>query len=513
MTEHKEGFSPETLDEQLEHPLENLSLAEVRLVDELYKNYRDTWERSAAVLDHAWERVVQNQRPHPAQACLNRHIPAFAQRGKQLERISSMPKKQKSKLTVPFSTLAAILLVALVVGGLAIVRQAHTQTGGQRAWSNATPSPTLAPTFGKTIYTARGNYWGGVVWSPDSRRIASLNNGELQIWDATTGGDLLHVPVPANTNRIAWSPNSQLIAVNTGQEILFVNGQTGAIERHFAPPAGGISITGMGSPYLSATLPTSGDSPLGDLVWSSDGRFLATDEANPATGAQQLLILNVQSNRVTYTLPIAGENLGDFAFSPDGQYLAASLVSQTVPTPASAYLIQVWKIATKQVVFKQPGSGSLAWQPGSHNLVYTRFSPLREGGSSATLELWNVLTSRELNHYATNAFGEVVWSPDGRYLAYAYAGTVTTNAIVILNPASGQQVYAYKGPNQSGAGFLELAWSPNGRYIVSVQEYNNPSEQPTSTRKVNITSEQGGVITTTIGNGSDSNLIEVWIVM
>jgi WD40 repeat protein len=510
MTEHTEGFPPEMLDEQLEHPLENLSPAEVRLVDELYKNYRDTWERSAAVLDHAWERVMQNQRTHPAQTRTRRHIPAFAQRDKQLERLSSMPKKQKSRLTVLFSTLAAILLVALVMGGLALVRQAHTQTGSPRATSNVTPSPTPAPAFGKTVYTAPGNYWVGISWSPDSKRIASLNNGELQIWDATTGGNRLHVTVPTDTNRIAWSPNSQLIAVNTGQEILFVNGQTGAIGAHFAPPAGGVSIIGTSSPYLSATFPASGDSPLGDLAWSPDGRFLATDEANPATGAQQLLILNVQSNQVAYTLPIPGENLDDFAFSPDSQYLAASLASQTVPTSANAYLTQVWKIATKQVIFKQPGGGDLAWQPASHNLVYARFSSLKEGGSSANLELWNVLTNQELNHYTTNAFGEVVWSPDGRYLAYAYAGTVTTNAIVILNPSSGQQVYAYKGPNQSGAGFLDLAWSPNGKYIVSVQEYNNFAAQPTSTAKVKITSNKGGVITTTIGNASDSNVVEVW---
>jgi hypothetical protein len=176
MAEHEEGFTPEMLDEQLEHPLDSLSPVEARLVDELHRHHHDTWERSAAVLDHAWERVMQNQSLHD-QKHQSRHTPAFAQRNRPLERISSMQKKQKNRLTVFFGTFAAILLIAFMVVGLVIVQQnQHTQVGSSIP-NKATASPTPVRVFGKTIYTASGSWGEDISWSPDSTRIASLNNG------------------------------------------------------------------------------------------------------------------------------------------------------------------------------------------------------------------------------------------------------------------------------------------------------------------------------------------------
>jgi WD40 repeat protein len=178
-----------------------------------------------------------------------------------------------------------------------------------------------------------------------------------------------------------------------------------------------------------------------------------------------------------------------------------SLSSQTVPTPPNAFLTRVWKLATRHVIFQQPGGGNPVWQPGSHNLIYARYSPKTEGGSTATLELWDVLANRKLNHYVENVFGQIAWSPDGRYLAYAAFGTPTTNAIVILNPINGQHIYTYTGPDQSGRAFFALAWSPDSKYIASEQENDLHRTPPAS---------PGGVIIS--NKPANASLIEVWTV-
>jgi WD40 repeat protein/serine/threonine protein kinase len=55
-----------------------------------------------------------------------------------------------------------------------------------------------------------------VAWSPDGERIASGASGEVKVWDASTGAEVLSYQVPGDITQLDWSPDGKSLVV-TGQ--------------------------------------------------------------------------------------------------------------------------------------------------------------------------------------------------------------------------------------------------------------------------------------------------------
>jgi len=98
-------------------------------------------------------------------------------------------------------------------------------TGRAVAWSPAGEIVAVGATAGwfrfykadegKLPHTAHGHKQQatGIGWSPNGRRIAtSANDGQVKIWDAATGVNLISLPCDANVTCLAWSPDGRQLA-------------------------------------------------------------------------------------------------------------------------------------------------------------------------------------------------------------------------------------------------------------------------------------------------------------
>ncbi len=76
-------------------------------------------------------------------------------------------------------------------------------------------------TFG-TQHVTRGvpSPWNSVAWSPDSKRIAVAGNGDVQIWDAGTAGNVSYYGYHGGTaHDVSWSPGQKYIVVSAGTTV------------------------------------------------------------------------------------------------------------------------------------------------------------------------------------------------------------------------------------------------------------------------------------------------------
>ncbi|MBA2286335.1 MAG: PD40 domain-containing protein [Ktedonobacteraceae bacterium] len=529
MKHDRDFFTPETIDEQVEQIAQEASGAHLlpaeqlprsfqvaeSLVSDLQRHYHAEQVQDVASLERSWKRISSRVGGRQGQTHLTDKQPVTtdiqrfpSERTRPMQKnLSERPKQ--GRFFQSLSTLAAVLFIGLLVGGLLVVLNAThrgTQTGSRNVvvTQTATATPMPAIHFGHTVYTTPPDsmgFQGGLSWSPDSKRVVTYGVAHgVQIWDATTGAHKVTVSIPnSSIANVAWSPNSQLVALTTYTQIMLVDGQTGVVKHTYSAATARIDSSASG-PYLSIMMPISSGVGYRAVSWSSDGRFLAVSVSAGPNGTIQ--ILNVRTGVVASTLPIPGNYVAEeVIWSPDGKYIAASVFNtepgnSTVPQD-QLQMIWVWNAATHQVVFKHTGGNgvgeSLAWQPASNRLAFVEWIAQKGGGLTTSLAIWDVPTNTQVKHYPVAASSTLAWSPDGKYIAYVgYStpvvgsgnGTPTPkpgnvaptptpmvnsavpNQVVIIDASSGQQVYVYKGHQQN---ISELAWSPDGKYIVSAE--------------------------------------------
>jgi WD40 repeat protein len=333
------------------------------------------------------------------------------------------------------------------------------------------------------------NFQFGLVWSPDGKRLAVLNQENVQIWDAATGGHLLTIPasgeLPVN-DHLAWAPNGQWLAIVNNSAILIVNAQTGAIIHQFPNSFLAESQPVSLGPYLSALFPVSGGGVnISGLVWSPDSHFLAVTTASNIASARHFFILNAQTGTVVHHFPETASNWITVAsWSSDGTYLAA--VVMNAGSQSEEEMAWVWNLSTYQVVFQQklgtfsPGvillGNELVWQPHSDNLALAE--GVRAGQDSSSIALWDVAHHRLIKSYTQANTNLLTWSPDGKYLALVVqamhvdlskrpAQVTTKQEVVALDVQSGQRTVVFQ---QTNSYIAVLAWSPNGKYIATGPE-------------------------------------------
>lgn len=476
-----EIFTPEDVDEQIDRQLsllwkEQAGQPGASVVQRLHALYEEDLCSTA----HVWERLVPQAGERGLAERQIERLPALSQEGTLLEmpRGADPSRRQKRQSSstgqIPFgrrvSLLVAVLVMIVLVGSLVVVLHEIPPH---------LPAGTGGHTPGQTVYSMAPGpedpLFEDLAWSPDSRRVAALRINGVQIWDATTGGNLVNVHLPADMLRtliMAWSPNGRWIAISgMGTEIAIADARTGALVHQYSVESVAESLPATsGSFHLSALLPASGLARnVSGLVWSPNSQWLAVT-IDGYYAYRDFSILDAQTGALVHHFTDdTGENFIDVAsWSPDGKYLAASVMRST--RTSFQMMVWVWEMSTYQVVFKQNGDGDagglfehgdqIVWQPQSDNLAFAAGRP------NPTIALWDVARNKLLKQYNVASFGLFAWSPDGTYLAsVSYPNQpMSDHRIVVIDVQSGRQVYVY---TQHNSRLAALAWSPDGKYIVS----------------------------------------------
>jgi WD40 repeat protein len=469
MQDPENDFSPLLVDQQIDYPTTSLPHGEAHLIHDLQAMYD---QENNTAIDRVWMRLTYQQpetRAFPQSRQSAKNISPIKQRDTNPVQRAREPR-QASAFVRRLSLLAALLVVTLLVGSLTLV---FTLTRG----GTATGMPfNPASGWGKVAHVQimRDFGFNGLAWSPNNKRIAASNRtavsgNYVRIWDAITGQHPVNVPVANFVNTISWSPNGQQVAITTGQNVIIVDGQDGRVLHTFTPQLQPSAFASSGVVLLSSRFPTSGGPEFRDVTWSPDGTQVAASFFGDYTGSS-VLVWNLQNGALDFRLPTKSDNgIEGISWSSDGKYIAADIFLPG-PDPLSQSGVVVWNVTTHQMVL-QKNIGSLpdvnmavAWQPGTQNLAQIGVVKSGSGYTTAIL-IFDGTTGKMLKKLVVPVSDVLIWSPDGKYLAYTSPANLEKgNTAQILAASNWSIVYTYKNDTNS---INELAWSPNGHYIAT----------------------------------------------
>jgi WD40 repeat protein len=231
----------------------------------------------------------------------------------------------------------------------------------------AFPSSNLAfnSTTGSTAYGTNGNVplnsllpqagasYGGVVWSPNGRYVATVWNGYYQnriiVWDATTG--LLFKSLTSSSASflsLHWSHNENLLAA---LYIPIPSPQIGAL------PAAEILDTTNWTVVKQY-------SNVYALDWSPDGKQLALVDTGQSGGKDVRIVDALTGQQIILFADTAGL-IYSIYWSPDG----SSLAVEYLPTTSSSLLsISIWSITSGTQLYKFQSNSAVdrfAWSTDS----------------------------------------------------------------------------------------------------------------------------------------------------
>jgi WD40 repeat protein/tRNA A-37 threonylcarbamoyl transferase component Bud32 len=299
-------------------------------------------------------------------------------------------------------------------------------------------------------HTGQGNFslnghTGAVVsvcFSPDGKRLASSSGGfdaqfnplpgEVKVWDAVTGRDLLtlkghthpvwHVCFSPDGKRLAsasWDQTVKVWDAVTGCDLLTLKGHT---------------------------------RPVLHVCFSPDGKRLAS-----ASLDRTVRLWDAVAGRNLLTLKRDVGTLGLMCFSPDGLRLAGV---------GGDGAVRVWDAVTGRELLTLKG------HPLVHSVCFSPDGKRLAGLDLFAVRIWEVATGRELLTFSDTAGSCCVcFSPDGKRLASANMDEPVT----IWDAATGRDLLTLVGHHgrrlrgQSG-GINSICFSPDGKRLATANE-------------------------------------------
>jgi WD40 repeat protein/tRNA A-37 threonylcarbamoyl transferase component Bud32 len=340
-----------------------------------------------------------------------------------------------------------------------------------------------------------------LAWSPDGKRLASASHDQTaRVWDVATGKPLVTFlghegDLPTSQVRLLFNHNVYALNVARGWQSEFnVTALAWRADRRRVATASHFNVTDKGQvrsfgkvrlwdPATGATLHVLKglDSPVAELVWSPDGRLLATvsmpADQNAAmktevrvwdatTGAEMVTLLIDR----TASPPVVDRNfLPDagvvrLAFSPDGSRLAVE----------DGRAVKLWDVAARKEVLSLPDNtaGPLAWSSDGKRLAVLATAPAvwNPGGQpgpvppvaedqETRIVVHDAATGAVLGQPKSQRGGvqALLWSRDDKRLFIGANGVIT-----VWDPESRTELLHLKGPS------TRLAWAADGQGLVSM---------------------------------------------
>ena len=324
---------------------------------------------------------------------------------------------------------------------------------------------------GKEVRSIKhGGNMTGVMFSPDSRSIATFGPSDVKIWELDTHN------VPFRTEYIAFCPDGLQCATewpgrlhlwdletDVGHTIAEAAEVRGPIA--FSPVAGmmacGANQIKLFEIPAIKELWTTGEhdnqaSRVRSIVFSPDGQLLASSHNgnfttiwDTATGREVRVLRESESVREAKSLhDINNVRVGpSIAFSSDGRLIATGCASHGALVWDALTGTRIRSLLTDQFV------DSVAFSPDGQTVA--------AGGSDGSIELWDVhgAESRTIKAHSSGV-ASVAFVPSGRRLASASSDATTK----LWEIESGTELFSFSRRDGSIADVM--LFSPNGRWLA-----------------------------------------------
>jgi len=350
------------------------------------------------------------------------------------------------------------------------------------------------------------------IWSPDGKMIAFVDydaNDKIHIVrlgpDGKTAGEKISIDCPEGTNGVGrltgWTPDNKIgILVGIPTEFAL----------YTQPVEGG-----------TATFVTHGGYPL-QPRWSPDGkRIFHTNKVDEISGdwvAFAIAFVPAEGGEVT-TIPLHSEakirlpgyGLGDL-ISPDGKTLVFAGYKSVDPiTIKHIWTLPVDGETPTQLTDEPVIDGNPCWSPDGKEIAFVRNDTPSENWAGMGKDNIYIIPAsggepRRITSESDRVFGgPVLWSPDGKLLAYFSRDEDSVDGTIKIIPANGGEpqviakvlhIYANK----------EMAWSPDGRRIA-FNAHKPGSSNTIISNFINIVSLEDGSIEEIEPNLKDVNEI------
>ena len=260
------------------------------------------------------------------------------------------------------------------------------------------------------------------------------------------------------TPKITQSLDPTVVSTPTSQPVLQGVIALASTSRKYSP----IALLDLKSETINS-LPSEGASP----TWSPDGQWLAY------VGMQSDIYFNkTDGSELTRLTNKKSQGKGNLEWSPDGNFIAYSY--QNTMSDGGIAIVNV-NDHTSQIVARVNGDAySPTWSPDSKKIAFMSL-----GNSEVSIELW-VIDLEENNVQLVKEFpfargGNVDWSPDGEWLALVFGKApektnVVCNDIYLIKPDGTDLTRLTEMIRPSGVYkcATHVIWSPDGKYIAFI---------------------------------------------
>jgi WD40 repeat protein len=345
-------------------------------------------------------------------------------------------------------------------GNLAFTLSGHTATVSRLSWSPANPNWLLSISDDETLrlwdvsaqatvqrFTGHSEPIDLAEWSPDGSAIVSADLASVRLWDVASGAEQEQLPGHFQTNAINWINENQLLTLGASDHLVRV-----------------WDVAAHQQVALLGNYGTTGE--IRTLAWSPDNMHLAvlgSDDVVRIWDASSGAVVQALVGHTTRGPRIGGGNgyqpVTDVIWSPDGRSLATAGADET---------IRIWDAATGQEQYSLSEEAPvrvLAWSQRGDQLAAVTSDEWDEAGH---IRVWDLNTRSPLwpsrrSHPMIRVSG-VAFSPDNSYLAVS--GWSGSGGIEILDAQTGSPESFLQLVNRQ-LDVAQFFWTVDGTRIYS----------------------------------------------
>ncbi len=257
-------------------------------------------------------------------------------------------------------------------------------------------------------------------------------------------------PTSGQATDADWSPDGKkLLAVWADAKIFDLEGHV--LVMHSVNPAN-LGVAATGTALLASQ--SGGGNAFRDSTWSPDGKRIASVYVLGASITYGVEVWSATTGAHLLTLACPNDmayGIRNVTWSADGKYIAAIAPAGSINT------ICIWSASSGSLVDSiQSSAVQVSFSADGHRLVYTQ---------SGQIRIYDLATRTIVHTFALSRNqGQVVWSPNGKYLAVS-----GTQRVYLLNASTGAVVKTYT--ITEGSRVEHLAWSADSD-IVAAQSTN-----------------------------------------